>query len=95
METDARGGEGVPSCGRPWRSVARRSGPKGSRLRRRASLERELRTVAVARAAAVIERTLGERATDLVRRLEARDTDPLAAVGELFAAAFEDAHQSV
>ena len=36
-----------------------------------------------------------ERATDLVRRLEARDIDPLAAVGELFAAAFEDARQSV
>ncbi len=94
VETDARSGDGVPEL---WAAVEERRaalGPEGLELRRRASLERELRTVAVARAAAVIERTLGERATDLVRRLEARDTDPLAAVGELFAAAFEDAHQS-
>jgi len=95
VETDARGGEGVAEL---WAAVEERRaalGPEGLEARRRASLERELRTVAVARAAAVIERTLGERATDLVRRLEARDTDPLAAVGELFAAAFEDARQSV
>jgi hypothetical protein len=42
----------------------------------------------------VIERTLQERATGLVARLEAREVDPLAAVGELFAAAFDGARQS-
>jgi len=95
VETDARSGEGIAEL---WAAVEERRallGEEGLEARRRASLERELRTVAVARAAAVIERTLHERATDLVRRLEARDVDPLAAVGELFAAAFEDARQSV
>jgi LAO/AO transport system kinase len=95
VETDARSGEGVAEL---WAAVEERRallGDEGLEARRRTSLERELRTVAVARAAAVIERTLHERATDLVRRLEARDVDPLAAVGELFAAAFEDARQSV
>ena len=95
VETDARSGDGIAGL---WAAVEERRallGVEGLELRRRASLERELRTVAVARAAAVIERTLGERASDLVRRLETRDVDPLAAVGELFAAAFEDARQSV
>jgi LAO/AO transport system kinase len=95
VETDARSGEGVPELWAAVEECRALLGAEGLELRRRASLERELRTVAVARAAAVIERTLGERATDLVQRLEARDVDPLAAVGELFAAAFEDARQSV
>jgi len=69
-------------------------GPEGLEQRRRESLERELRTVAVARATAVIERTLQQRAAGLVARLEAREIDPLAAVGELFGAAFDGARQS-
>ena len=95
VETNARSGEGVAEL---WAAVEERRaalGPEGLELRRRASLERELRTVAVARAAAVIERTLGARARDLVRRLEERATDPLAAVDELFAAAFEETHEPV
>jgi putative protein kinase ArgK-like GTPase of G3E family len=80
-----------------WSAVEDRRaslGAEGLEQRRRESLERELRTVAVARAAGVIERTLAERAEGLVARLEARDVDPLAAVGELFRAAFDDARRS-
>jgi putative protein kinase ArgK-like GTPase of G3E family len=94
VETEARGGEGVPEL---WAAVEdRRSslGSEGLEQRRRESLERELRTVAVGRATAVIERTLAARAEGLVARLEAREVDPLAAVGELFRAAFDDARTS-
>jgi GTPase len=94
VETDARCGDGVPEL---WAAVEERRtalGPDGLEQRRRESLERELRTVAVARATAVIERTLEQRAEGLVARLEAREVDPLQAVGELFAAAFDDARQS-
>jgi LAO/AO transport system kinase len=94
VETEARSGEGVPEL---WSAVEDRRaslGAEGLEQRRRESLERELRTVAVARATGVIERTLAERAEGLVARLEARDVDPLAAVGELFRAAFDDARRS-
>jgi len=94
VETEARGGEGVPelwAAVEDWRSSL---GSEGLEQRRRESLERELRTVAVARATAVIERTLAARAEGLVARLEAREVDPLAAVGELFRAAFDDARTS-
>ena len=94
IETDARSGEGVADL---WAAVEERRtslGADGLEQRRRESLERELRTVAVARATAVIERTLEQRAAGLVARLEAREVDPLAAVGELFGAAFDDARQS-
>ena len=94
VETDARSGEGVADL---WAAVEDRRaslGPDGLEQRRRESLERELRTVAVPRATAVIERTLQQRAAACVARLEAREIDPLAAVGELFGAAFDDARQS-
>ena len=94
VETDARAGDGVPGL---WEAVEERRaalGTDGLEQRRRESLERELRTVAVARATAVIERTLAERAESLVERLETRQLDPLAAVGELFGVAFDDARRS-
>ncbi len=95
VETDARAGDGVPGL---WEAVEERRaalGDEGLERRRRESLERELRTVAVARATAVIERTLADRAESLVERLETRQLDPLAAVAELFAVAFDDARRSV
>jgi putative protein kinase ArgK-like GTPase of G3E family len=93
VETDARAGDGVAGL---WEAVAERRaalGEEGLEQRRRESLERELRTVAVARATAVIERTLADRAESLVERLETRQLDPLAAVGELFGVAFDDARR--
>jgi LAO/AO transport system kinase len=94
VETDARSGDGVPGL---WEAVEERRGALGAdglERRRRESLERELRTVAVARATAVIERTLAQRAELLVARLEAREIDPLAAVGELLGVAFDHARPS-
>jgi LAO/AO transport system kinase len=92
VETDARAGEGVAAL---WAAVeARRDalGPDGLQARRQASLGRELRTVAIARAAARIEAAL-ERDPAVVAalaRLGARELDPLEAVELLYRAAFRE-----
>ncbi len=89
VETDARAGDGIDDL---WAAIGERRaglGPDGLTARRRSNLEREVRTVAIARATTVVERTLAERGPELVGRLGRHETDPLAAVAELYDAAFE------
>ena len=95
VETEARSGEGVAEL---WAAVEDRRaslGSEGLEQRRRESLERELRTVAVARATAVIERTLAaaRRAASWrgSRRARSIRWRPSASCSR---AAFDDARQS-
>jgi LAO/AO transport system kinase len=90
VETDARSAAGVPEL---WSAVCERRdalGADGLAARRRAGLERELRTVAVARATARIGATLDDDAgvRAALDALDARELDPLAAVARLLRAAF-------
>ncbi len=90
VETDARDGSGVEEL---WATIVRRRdalGADGLAERRRQSLARELRTVAIARAAARIGVMLDGDAVvgEALARLDARALDPLAAVEVLYRAAF-------
>jgi LAO/AO transport system kinase len=92
VETDAKTGQGVPEL---WEAIAARHaelGQDGIADRRRASLARELRTVAAARAAARIEAALRDDAgiAQMLEQLASREVDPLTAVEELYRAAFRD-----
>jgi LAO/AO transport system kinase len=89
VETDALSGDGVPAL---WAAVEARRAAAGDDLpaRRRERLERELRTIATARAAGRIDAAMvDDPATrTALDRLHAREIDPLAAVAHLLDAAF-------
>ena len=92
VETDARDGGGVPEL---WATIVERRdalGVGGLAERRRQSLERELRTVAIARAATRISAALdGDVAVrEALGRLDRRELDPLAAVEVLYRTAFRE-----
>ncbi len=92
VETNARTGDGVPELWAAIIACQAELGQKGLADRRRASLARELRTVAEARAAARIEAALRDDAAvaAVVEQLASREIDPLAAVEALYRAAFRD-----
>ena len=92
VETNARTGEGVADL---WAAIADQRaalGADGIAARRRSSLERELLTVATARAASRIAETLAQdpEVVATLAGLADRAVDPLTAVDRLYEAAFRD-----